>query len=67
MGALDRDFARRFERQQRAIEARDRREILDAEYDEREAARAAARDSDGICGRCGQRTFHWPGCPEVST
>ena len=34
---------------------------------EAQAARAAARDSDGICGRCGQRTFHWPGCPEVST
>lgn len=63
MGALDNDFARRFARQQRAREARDRREILDAEYDQREAARSLARLSDGTCARCGQRSFHWPGCP----
>lgn len=65
MGALDRDFARRFERQRRAVEARDRAEMLQAEYEDRERARADARRRD--CPGCGLRHSHWPGCPHAGT
>lgn len=65
MGALDADFALRFERQRRALDARDRAEILQAEYDDREADRRA-RDA-GYCPGCGLRRHHWLGYPRTGT
>ena len=65
MGALDHDFAARFDRQQRLRAQRDRVEILQAEYDDRERARVEARRLS--CSGCGLRHSHWPGCPSIGT